>query len=144
MEDTGLSLPLQRQPLREMKTHVKGAMAGTFDPSSDQYVEPENRTRADIRQHTFDFNDAMRLTLSRHHTEKGVVIHGQCQWFEKKAQPMHREDGLKVMLKRMARLIEGLDHVDRCPDPIDADVSENGVPHAFFPYPSPIFDPTSE
>lgn len=144
MEDHGLSLPLEREHLRVMKERFDEALVGTYDPSSDKFIPEDERTRSDLRRHLFDFMDGMRLHVTLHHSEEGKVIHAYAQWFDEKTQPMHRQDGLRVMLNRMIKLIEGgLDHVDECPEPVDLGVSENGVPHVFFSYPSPIFKSNS-
>lgn len=141
MEVTGHTIPLQRETIREMAPRFNEALCGTFDPSSDDFVPEEERTKADTRKHLFDFMDSMRLTVSLHNSEDGLVIHGYARWFESKSRPNRREEGLKQVLKRMALLIESLDRVNECPDPVEAGLSEQGVPHAFFPYPSPIFEP---
>ena len=140
MEDPGATIPIEREAIREMAPRFERAINGTYDPSSDEFVPPDERTRSHIRDHTFDFMDAMRLHVSRHNSEAGLVIHGYAQWFDEKAQPARREDGLEVVAKRLGLLIEkGLDHVDETPDPIEAGISDSGVPHVFFPYPSAAF-----
>lgn len=139
MEDTGNTIPIERETIREMAPRFRQALVGTYDPSSDDFVPPEERTRAEIRAHTFDFMDAMRLHVSRHQSEEGVVIHAYAQWFEEKAQPARREDGLDIVGTRLARLIEQGLGVEEAPEPVQQGISEQGVPHIFVPYPSPAF-----
>ena len=140
MEDTGTSIPLNREKIRQMGRRFEDALDGTYDRTADSFVPPDDRDRSVIRKHIFDFMDGMRVHVSRHQSEAGVVIHAYAQWMEEKAQPARREDGLDVLEKRMRRLIEaGLDHVDAAPDPLERGVSDAGVPHIFFPYPSAAF-----
>jgi len=140
MEDIGNPIPLQREKIVTMKERFEDALQGTYDPASDDFVPEEERTRETARRHLFDFMDGMRMKVSLHNTEEGLAIHGMCVWHDKKAQPRHREDGLKVLAKRLARLIEEAGVAERCPDPIDLGVPQSGVPHIFFPYPSAAFN----
>lgn len=139
MEDTGKTIPIERETIREMAPRFERAVNGTYDPTSDEFVPPDERTRSHIRDHVFDFMDAMRVHVSRHNSEAGVVIHAYAQWFEEKAQPARREDGLDILEKRMSLLIEQGLGLDETPEPIERGISETGVPHIFFPYPSPAF-----
>lgn len=139
MEATGHTIPLQREPLRKMRPRFKEALRGTYNPNTEDFIPEEERTKSDIRRHLFDFMDGMRMHVSTHDSELGKVIHAYAQWFEKKAQPNTREDGVAVVIKRMQRLLEALDHIDEPPEPIEAGVNETGVPHVFFEYPSPAF-----
>jgi hypothetical protein len=136
MEATHHTIPLDRTNLRAMKQRFPDALRGTYDPASDDFVPKAERTSALIRRHLFDCLDGMRLHVSLHtQTEAGPVIHAQAAWLHGDDQPVKRSAALEMMTQRMETLIESLDGVKSAPEPLDAGVSERGVPHVFYPYP---------
>lgn len=137
--DTPL-VPMRVQPMWRMHMRVEKAMAGTFDPSSPEFVPPDKLGRKELRPHLFDFMDRMRMTISTHYAaDVGRVIHVMADWSAGDRRPATRAEGMQTLKKRARQVLAGLGddtEPEDWPEPLRETWSENGRPHLFYPYPS--------
>lgn len=132
------------EPISVMQARFGKALDGVYDAESPAYKAPNERTPGDIRRHTFDFPDGMRLMVSKHSglmlsKHSDTVIHAWADWRTEDERPAERTEALWQMAERLDTLIEGLPGVGEAPPPLDYGMSENEVPHLFYPYPDPAY-----
>jgi hypothetical protein len=141
-------IPFDPESIQRKRERLEDALDGTFDPSSEDYVIPKNRSPDLIEKHLFDFPDGTRIVVSRHTTgEHGPVIHGHARWVEGR-RPTERAEALLKLCRHMEDLLVALPGAGDSTDPSTAapDVLQYGMseeedrPHIFFEYPSPAFD----
>jgi hypothetical protein len=133
------TVPFKPQPESAMQARVEDAFTGTFDPASDRYVPPEERTAEHVGPHVFDFADGMRVILSQHvHDEAGLLVHAYATYPDESRRPPERTEALWALARHTETLLEGA--FDEVPPILEYGMSETDHPHIFYPYPSDAFD----